>query len=101
MHYAHDKALPLAIGDEVVCADAIDRAEVDGVIAAAIAAARRDGVRGNALTRYLMRAVERHTAGRATRANMSVLISTAELAGRLAVAHARVRARGAGQEVRS
>jgi len=72
-------------------ADAIDRAEIDEVIATAVAAARRDGVRGNALTRYLMRAVERHTGGRSTRANMSVLISTAELAGRLASAHARVR----------
>ena len=71
--------------------DAIDRREVDAVIADAMAAAEQDGVEGNALTKYLMRAVDRATEGRSARANMSVLVSTAELAGRLATAHARYR----------
>jgi pseudouridylate synthase len=69
-------------------ADAIDSAEVDAALARAIADADKDGVRGGALTKYLMRAVERTTEGRSARANMSVLVSTAEVAGRLAVAHA-------------
>jgi pseudouridine-5'-phosphate glycosidase len=71
--------------------DAIDSSEVETVITAALAAADRDGVRGNAITKYLMHAVDRATAGRAGQANMAVLISTAELAGRLAVTHARLR----------
>jgi pseudouridine-5'-phosphate glycosidase len=72
--------------------DAIDTREVDAVIAGAMRTAERDGVRGNAITKYLMRAVDRATEGRSARANMSVLISTAELAGRLAAAHAEQRA---------
>src|SRR5262249_22815514 len=68
--------------------DAVDAAEVDAALAEALAAAERDRVRGNALTRYLMRAIDRRTGGRTARANMGVLISTAELAGRLAAAHA-------------
>jgi len=71
--------------------DAIDRQEVDAAIETAMAAAEQEGVRGNALTKYLMRAVDRRTGGRSAKANMSVVISTAELAGRLAAAHARYR----------
>jgi pseudouridine-5'-phosphate glycosidase len=71
--------------------DAIDSAEVDAVIAKAVAAAERDDVRGNAITKYLMRAVDEATGGRSAEANMAVLVSTAEVAGRLAAAHARHR----------
>ncbi|WP_055478617.1 pseudouridine-5'-phosphate glycosidase [Sphaerimonospora mesophila] len=69
--------------------DAIDGSEVAAVISDALAAAERDGIRGNAITKYLMRAVDAATEGRSSRANMSVLISTAEVGGRLAAAHAR------------
>lgn len=68
--------------------DAIDSAEVDAVLARAMADADRDGVRGGALTKYLMRAVEKATEGRSATANMSVLVSTAGVAGRLAAVHA-------------
>lgn len=68
--------------------DAIDSAEVDAAIAEAAEAAERDGVRGQAITKYLMKAVDRATAGRSAAANQAVVISTAELAGQLAVAHA-------------
>jgi pseudouridine-5'-phosphate glycosidase len=71
--------------------DAIDSAEVDAAIAKAVAAAERDGVRGNAITKYLMRAVDKATGGRSAEANMAVLINTAGVAGRLATAHARHR----------
>jgi pseudouridine-5'-phosphate glycosidase len=101
VHWSLGSQSAVLITSPIRAADAIDRAEIEGVIAAAIAAARQDGVRGNALTKYLMRAVERHTGGRSARANMSVLISTAELAGRLAVAHARLRGPSASPEVRS
>lgn len=69
--------------------DAIDSGEVDAATAAAMVTAERDGVAGNALTKYLMRAVDEATGGRSATANMAVLVSTAELAGTLAAAHAR------------
>jgi pseudouridine-5'-phosphate glycosidase len=99
-HWGLGNRSAVVITSPISDADAIDRAEIDAVITAAIAAARQDGVRGNALTKHLMRAVDRRTAGRSARANMSVLISNAELAGRLAVAHAHVRASRAELEVR-
>lgn len=68
--------------------EAIDSAEVEHVIAEAMASAEREGVRGQAITKYLMRAVDRATEGRSARANMAVLIHTAEVAGKLAAAHA-------------
>lgn len=71
--------------------DAIDGREVDDAITQAMEAAERDGVRGNALTKYLMHAVDRMTQGRSAKANMAVLGSTAELAGQLAVAHSAYR----------
>jgi pseudouridine-5'-phosphate glycosidase len=69
--------------------DAIDGAEVDAAVAEAVVAAERDGVRGQAITKYLMRAADAATKGRSSKANMAVLISTAEVGGRLATAHAR------------
>ncbi|MCA2211535.1 pseudouridine-5'-phosphate glycosidase [Jidongwangia harbinensis] len=71
--------------------EAIDGAEVDAAIAEAATAAERDGVRGQAVTKYMMRAVDAATEGRSARANMAVLISTAEVGGRLAAAHAEYR----------
>ncbi|MBI1759785.1 MAG: pseudouridine-5'-phosphate glycosidase [Actinobacteria bacterium] len=76
--------------------EAIGSEEVDAAIVEAIAAAERDGVRGQAITKYLMRAVDAATEGRSARANMAVLISTAEVGGRLAAAHTRYRAEVAG-----
>ncbi|MEU0208705.1 pseudouridine-5'-phosphate glycosidase [Streptomyces canus] len=69
--------------------DAVDRAEAEAAIQAALAQAERDGVGGQGLTKYLMHAVDRATGGRTAQANMAVLISTAEVGGRLAAAHAR------------
>ncbi|MFD4675499.1 pseudouridine-5'-phosphate glycosidase [Lentzea sp. NPDC058450] len=70
-------------------ADAIDGAEVESVIAEAVARAETEGVSGQAITKYLMRAVDRATEGRSAKANMAVLINTAEVAGELASAHAK------------
>jgi pseudouridine-5'-phosphate glycosidase len=68
--------------------DAIDSGEVDTAIREAVARAEREGVSGQAITKYLMRAVDAATEGRSARANMAVLASCAETAGHLAVAHA-------------
>ncbi|WP_439663572.1 pseudouridine-5'-phosphate glycosidase [Lentzea sp. HUAS TT2] len=60
-------------------ADAIDSAEIESVITAALA-------RG---TKYLERAVARATEGRSAKAELAVLVNTAEAAGELAAAHAK------------
>jgi pseudouridine-5'-phosphate glycosidase len=67
--------------------DAIDKDEVDVVIKEAMLLADKNGIKGPAITPFLMKAVGKATEGRTVKANMSVLISTAELAGRLATAH--------------
>lgn len=90
-HWALGNPGGVLVTSPIRAGDAIDAAEVDAALAGAAAAAERDGVSGNAITKYLMRAVDAATAGRSAQANMSVLISTAELAGRLATAHARHR----------
>ncbi|GHB82106.1 pseudouridine-5'-phosphate glycosidase [Streptomyces cirratus] len=77
--------------------DAIDSTEVDTAIRAAVAQATADGVSGQGITKYLMRAVDAATDGRSARANMAVLASCAEAAGRLAVAHAAHLAERAGR----
>lgn len=87
-HWALGNTGSVLITSPIRTADAIDSAEVDTATATAMATAERDGVTGNALTKYLMRAVDRATGGRSAKANSSVLVSTAELAGRLAAAHA-------------
>ncbi|MFG1699567.1 pseudouridine-5'-phosphate glycosidase [Nonomuraea sp. NPDC049309] len=71
--------------------DAVDSAVAEAAVREALAAAERDGVTGNAITRYLMRAVDEVTGGRTSQANMAVLISTAEVGGELAAAYARHR----------
>ena len=54
--------------------------------------AEKDGVSGPAITPYLMKAVGRETGGKTIEANMSVLVSTAELAGHLAKAYSQLKA---------
>jgi pseudouridine-5'-phosphate glycosidase len=90
-HWSLGNDSSLLITSPIRAQDAIDSREVDAALARAMVAAEDDGVSGNALTKYLMRAVDRATEGRSAKANMSVLVSTAELAGRLAAAHARYR----------
>jgi len=67
--------------------DAIDSEAVNLVIEEAMILAEKDGISGPAATPYLMKAVGRATKGKTVEANMSVLISNSELAGRLAKAH--------------
>jgi pseudouridylate synthase len=73
--------------------DAVESDEIEDAIAAAMIVAEREGIRAGAITKHLMRAVDAATAGRSARANMAVLISTAELAGRLAATYAKSRNR--------
>jgi pseudouridine-5'-phosphate glycosidase len=75
---------------------ALDSEAMESVIQAALRSAEEEGVRGPAATPYLMKAVSRATGGRSAAANREVLVSTAHLAGELAVAWA---VTGAGERV--
>lgn len=68
--------------------DALDSSIVDKAVERAIATAKKGGIIGNRLTKYLMQEVNVATAGKAAKANAAVVISTAEIAGRLASVHA-------------
>lgn len=67
-------------------ADALDRALVEQAVDQALAQARDAGVRGAAVTPFLLAAVERATEGRSRRANLALLEQNATLAGEIAVA---------------
>jgi pseudouridine-5'-phosphate glycosidase len=59
---------------------------VEAAIAAALGEARRRGVRGKAVTPFLLEAVARATQGRARAANVALLERNAGVAGEVAAA---------------
>ena len=63
---------------------ALPHALVDGAVHAAQAEAARDGVRGAAVTPYLLAALSRLTGGSSLRANLALLEANAALAGEIA-----------------
>lgn len=71
--------------------DALLSDEVEAQIQAAVALADRNGIRGHALTPFLLAEVARRTGGKSLAANRALLINTARFAGELAVADARLR----------
>lgn len=87
-HWALGNRSSVLITSPVREGDSIDPTEVDAAINEAIARADKEGVSGQAITKYLMRAVDAATGGRSAKANAAVLVSCAEVAGRLAAAHA-------------
>jgi len=66
---------------------ALDRAEIEGVIEAATAAAEAAGVRGKALTPFLLAEIARVTGGRSVAANRALALANARLAAELAVCY--------------
>jgi pseudouridylate synthase len=64
---------------------ALDRSDVDRAVERALARAAADGVRGAAVTPYLLAAVERETEGRSLDANLGLLEQNAALAAEIAV----------------
>lgn len=67
--------------------DAIDSLDIQLVVQDAVKRAKLKGVTGNSVTKFIMKAIEKATAGRSAEANQAVLINTARVAGELAVAH--------------
>ena len=68
---------------------AVRKATIERALDAALDDARRHGVRGGAVTPYLLTAVERATEGRTLAANLALLEANATLAGEIAIACAR------------
>jgi pseudouridine-5'-phosphate glycosidase len=64
---------------------ALDGKLVDDAVDQALGEARVNGVRGAALTPFLLAAVERATGGKSLRANLALLEENAFLAGAIAV----------------
>ena len=64
----------------------LDPAVVESAVAHALESARAAGVRGAAVTPFLLAAVERETGGRSLATNLALLESNAALAAEIAVA---------------
>lgn len=75
-------------------ADAIDPDLLARAIDGALVEARRRGISGKPLTPFLLDAVRHATGGQSLRANQSLLVANARLAGEVAVAISGVRAEG-------
>lgn len=73
----------MVIAAPIAAADAVPHDRIDAVIDAAVARAEREGVRGPALTPFLMRAIEAGTDGISIAANSAALVQTAALGGRI------------------
>ena len=71
---------------------ALPNALVDAATSAALRAAQAAGVRGGAVTPYLLAEVQRQTGGASVRTNLDVLEANAALAGRIARAVVELRA---------
>jgi pseudouridine-5'-phosphate glycosidase len=71
---------------------ALPRNEVELHIASALAEAERQGVRGKAVTPFLLSDMAKRTGGKSLKANLALLTNNARFAGELAVAYARQRA---------
>lgn len=65
---------------------ALDRGELDDLVAAALAEARDNGVRGDAVTPYMLAALNRLSDGRTLRVNHALAISNAALGAKLSKA---------------
>jgi pseudouridylate synthase len=75
----------LLVVQQPPAAVALDRTEVDVAVARALELADADGIRGAAVTPYLLAAVERETGGRSLEANLGLLEANAALAAEIAV----------------
>ncbi|RUU47118.1 MULTISPECIES: pseudouridine-5'-phosphate glycosidase [unclassified Mesorhizobium] len=71
--------------------DALDPAFIDGTIAAAVAEAEKRGIGRKELTPFLLARINELSQGRSLKANIALVRNNAELAARIAVAHARLK----------
>jgi pseudouridylate synthase len=78
----------LVIANPLPAAEQLDPQLHARVLAEALAAAEREGVRGRDVTPFLLARFHRETGGASVRANVRLVLRNAELAGRIAVAAA-------------
>jgi pseudouridine-5'-phosphate glycosidase len=76
----------IVIAVPIDAADALDRSEADAQVDGAIQAAERQGVRGAALTPFLLGRLSDATGGRSLAANLSLLRTNARVAAQIALA---------------
>ncbi|MEO8633057.1 MAG: pseudouridine-5'-phosphate glycosidase [Chloroflexota bacterium] len=76
----------IVIAVPIAANDALDRREAEAEVARALAAAERQGIRGAALTPFLLGQVSDATGGRSLAANLSLLRSNARVAAQIALA---------------
>jgi pseudouridylate synthase len=84
LHWRLGLGTGVLVAAPIPAAHALPADELDGAISAALAAASAEGVRGQALTPYLMKAVGAATGGRSAAANQAVLLNSARLASQIA-----------------
>ena len=75
----------VVVGNPVAVADELPAALYETAVTAALAAARDAGIRGRALTPYLLERLDALTAGQSVRTNRALLLANARLAGELAI----------------
>jgi pseudouridylate synthase len=66
---------------------ALPRHEVESLISGAVAAAEEAGIRGKAVTPFLLEQLARNSSGRTLQTNMALLVANARLAASIAVAY--------------
>ncbi|MCB1136058.1 MAG: pseudouridine-5'-phosphate glycosidase [Chlamydiia bacterium] len=85
-HAKQDLKLPGAalLANPIPEAAALDASEMEAVIADTLAAAEREGVKGKAVTPYLLARVVKHTQGRSLEANIALVENNARVGARVA-----------------
>jgi pseudouridine-5'-phosphate glycosidase len=76
----------IVIAVPIAPADALDRHEAEAEVARALENAERQGIRGAALTPYLLGRLSDATGGRSLAANLSLLRANARIAAQIALA---------------
>ena len=79
----------LVVANPVALADEMDRGRHDQLLEGGLAAAADAGVRGKAVTPFLLEWFHRESEGESLRTNVAIILRNADLAARIAVAAAR------------
>jgi pseudouridylate synthase len=79
----------LVVANPLPPADQMDRSQHDALLDGGLEAAAAAGVRGKAVTPFLLDWFHRESGGDSLRANVTIILRNAELAARIAVAAAR------------
>jgi pseudouridine-5'-phosphate glycosidase len=76
----------VVVANPLPAGEGLDPERHDALVAAAVAAAEREGVRGKAVTPFVLDFMHRESGGASLRANERLVLRNAQLAARIAVA---------------